>query len=195
MILFVDTETTGLNPRDGAKLVEIAAVDQDGKTIVDTLLDPGVAIPATATAIHGIGDADVRGKPALTDLAWFGDMLWNAERVVFYNAQFDTGFLPKGWCEPGRTHCAMMRFSAWRLATGRGARWVKLIDAAREAGHEWTGQAHRAMADTLAARSVWQFLSKEFPCLPGYPATIDGYTAAHRAWRERQAFANKAVQA
>lgn len=184
MILFVDTETTGLDPRAGAKLVEIAALDGAGTVKIDTLLDPGVAIPDSASAIHGIRDADVAGKPRLEDLTWFADLLAQADRVVFYNAAFDTAFLPPGWLAPSKVHCAMMRFSAYRDSLGQGARWAKLDQAASWARHQWTGEAHRALADAAATKSVWEYLAREFPCLPGYPATIDGYAKAHADWRE-----------
>ncbi len=187
MMLFADTETTGLRPSEGARLVEVAAVDEGGASRVDTLVDPGVPIPAKATEIHGIGDADVAGKAKLTDMPWIGELFGIAERVVFYNAEFDVQFFPAGWLVPSRTHCAMLRFSAWRQTNGQGSRWVRLADAAQIAGHVWTGAAHRAMADALAARSVWTFLSREFPCWPGFPATIEGYRAAHAEWKARQA--------
>lgn len=74
----IDTETTGLDPAT-ARIVQIACVRINNGRIIDeryaTLVDPGIAIPASSTAIHGIDAARVRGAPlfadALTDLMEF----------------------------------------------------------------------------------------------------------------------------
>lgn len=70
-VVFFDTETTGTNPR-ADRIVEIACVKvhPDGRReSLVRRLDPGMAIPPGATAIHGIGDADVRGLPGFWDVA------------------------------------------------------------------------------------------------------------------------------
>ena len=43
----LDTETTGLGPRD--RVVEISCIDRDGNVLVDSLVNPGIAIPAAST--------------------------------------------------------------------------------------------------------------------------------------------------
>lgn len=69
----IDTETTGLDARQ-ARIVQIAAVIvsrgriTDGAAI-DTLVDPGIPIPAATTAIHGIATPDVAGKPSFKEIA------------------------------------------------------------------------------------------------------------------------------
>ena len=40
----------------------------------------------------------------------------------------------------------------------RDWRWHKLVNAAYDVGHTWTGNAHRALGDTLATRSVWRWM-------------------------------------
>ena len=70
-VVFFDTETTGVNPRLD-RIVEIACVKihPDGREERWVRrLDPGVRIPAGATAIHGIRDEDVRGLPTFRDVA------------------------------------------------------------------------------------------------------------------------------
>lgn len=61
----IDTESTGLNP-DLARIVRISVlrVEPDGRqSLRSELIDPGTPIPASATAVHGITDEDVAGKP------------------------------------------------------------------------------------------------------------------------------------
>jgi DNA polymerase-3 subunit epsilon len=70
-VVFFDTETTGVNPRLD-RIVEIACVKihPDGREERWVRrLDPGMHIPAGATAIHGIRDQDVRGLPTFRDAA------------------------------------------------------------------------------------------------------------------------------
>lgn len=66
-----DTETTGVSPASD-RIVELGAVLCNGGQIVDerkVRINPGCPIPAGASAIHGITDADVAGKPPFAAVA------------------------------------------------------------------------------------------------------------------------------
>jgi DNA polymerase-3 subunit epsilon len=70
-IVFFDVETTGTNPR-ADRIVEIAClkVSPDGaRGEWERRLNPGMPIPPSSTAIHGISDADVAGLPGFRELA------------------------------------------------------------------------------------------------------------------------------
>jgi DNA polymerase III epsilon subunit-like protein len=154
MALFLDTETTGLSPSKGDTLVEIAIVDAAGRTVIDTLVNPGQPIPPRASAVHGITDDMVRGYPTLSQLMPRIRQIVTNQTIVIYNSNFDAPFFPGGLQEAKAIECAMRRF-----ATATGApRSQKLDFAARHVGHQWTGAAHRALADALACRSVWCWL-------------------------------------
>jgi DNA polymerase III epsilon subunit-like protein len=106
-----------------------------------------------ASAIHGITDDMVRGKPKLQALLpRIGDIA-AGEQIVIYNAVFDTQFFPGGLRQARMISCAMKTF-----AETLGGPWRKLDVAARHVGHLWTGDQHRALADALACRSVWLWL-------------------------------------
>lgn len=162
--LYLDTETTGLNPSfpNYDRIVELAIVNGAGEVLMNTLVNPEQPIPARAADIHGINDAMVESAPTLADL-WL-DVRERVEgrHIVIYNAQFDRGFFPNGLRNAARISCAMLRFSeVFGERKGRhGYRWQRLALAAAHVGHEWTGEAHRALADTLACRSVWQWLEQ-----------------------------------
>ena len=69
----VDTETTGLDART-ARLVQIGAVRLGGGSLdkserFEQLVDPGVPIPAIASAIHGIKDEHVGNAPSFSAIA------------------------------------------------------------------------------------------------------------------------------
>jgi DNA polymerase-3 subunit epsilon len=153
MTLYLDTETTGLSPARGDAIVEVAIVDGSGRVLIDTLVNPGRSIPWQASSIHGITDDMVRGKPTLAQLMPRVLEIIDSEQVVIYNARFDAPFFPGALSQARSIECAMLRF-----ADARGGRWQKLDMAAQHVGHRWTGVAHRALADTLACRSVWNWL-------------------------------------
>lgn len=153
MALYLDTETTGFSAAAGDTIVEIAIVNDAGRAVLESLVNPRRTIPWQASDIHGITDDMVRGKPTL-------DTLWPrireivaGEQIVIYNSVFDTQFFPGRLQQARVVSCAMTCF-----ADKVGGRWRKLDIAARHVGHRWTGDAHRALADALACRSVWLWL-------------------------------------
>lgn len=95
-VLF-DTETTGLDPLTGDRVIEIAALelinDLPTGQHFHALIDPQRDIPSDATRIHGIANAHIVGKPLFDSvaaelLAFFGE-----GKLIAHNAPFDFGFL------------------------------------------------------------------------------------------------------
>lgn len=100
-----DVETTGLDPRKGDRIVEIAGVRVEGGGIREEhtfveLVNPERAIPWEAKRINKIDDVDVAGAPTIDQV--LPRFLAFAENslLVAHNAQFDMGFL-----EVERQHC------------------------------------------------------------------------------------------
>jgi DNA polymerase-3 subunit epsilon len=95
-ILF-DTETTGLEPAQGHRVIEIAALelinDLPTGAHFHALIDPERDIPDDATRIHGITASHLRGKPRFPEIV--ADLLaFLADGpLVAHNAPFDFGFL------------------------------------------------------------------------------------------------------
>jgi len=159
--VYLDTETTGFGGR--AEVVEIAIVDAAGRALLDTLVRPVEAIPADASAIHGIFDGDVAGAPAWPELYEEIRGLLEGRPVVVYNAEYDAGIvlaccgrhalLPPA--DIGGWHCAMRQFAAYRgvHSPRRGGwRWHQLGVAA---GHFGVAPGeHRALGDALVCREV-----------------------------------------
>lgn len=96
-VVAIDTETCALGPgRD--RIVQFCAQQLDGDlNVLDTwteLVHPGRRIPAAATAIHGISDEMVAGKPPFAHFAPKLRALFGRETVFMaYNAAFDFGVL------------------------------------------------------------------------------------------------------
>ncbi|WP_130470497.1 DNA polymerase III subunit epsilon [Candidatus Magnetaquicoccus inordinatus] len=94
--IVLDTETTGLNPAEGDRIVEIGCIEmlhtRRGKQFY-SLINPERDIPADAVRIHGITQEKVANAPRFADLvdsflAFIGD-----DTLVIHNASFDIGFL------------------------------------------------------------------------------------------------------
>lgn len=162
--IYLDTETTGLNP-DSDEMLEIAIVDDSGNILLNTLLKPSAnSTWPEAEAIHGITPEMVIDAPALSEIASTIEEIVNGQDVIIYNADYDSGFLGTLLSKAKSIKCCMI---AWAEHCGewseeRGCyRWKKLIDAASSVHFEWPGEAHRALADSLACRAVWQHLKAQ----------------------------------
>ena len=93
-----DTETTGLEPSKGDKIVAIGAVRiEKGKILKDaifhTLVNPERPIPPQATKIHGITDEMVKDKPPLREVLPKFLTFCRDTVLVAHNAAFDLKFL------------------------------------------------------------------------------------------------------
>jgi DNA polymerase-3 subunit epsilon len=94
-----DTETTGLDPQGGDRLVEIGCVEmvnrvETGRTF-HAYFNPERSMPAAAEAVHGLSDTFLADKPLFSShaaelLEFLGD-----SPLVAHNAGFDFGFLDK----------------------------------------------------------------------------------------------------
>lgn len=93
--LFLDLETTGLKKSD--HVVEVGIIDAQGQVLFSSLVNPGCPIPADASEVNGVTDADVIDAPAWPEvLPLLGRLLANRV-VVAHNAKFEAKFLPKEW--------------------------------------------------------------------------------------------------
>jgi DNA polymerase III subunit epsilon len=95
--IVLDTETTGLEPAQGHRLVEIGAVEIVNQTatgaVFHRLIDPERDVPDEAARVHGHTTQMLRGKPRFAELvdeflAFIGE-----DRLVIHNAEFDMRFI------------------------------------------------------------------------------------------------------
>lgn len=95
--IFLDTETTGLDPSQGHRIIEIAAVEVINRRITKNhfhvYLNPDREIDAGAQEVHGITLEFLQDKPRFPDVvADFLDFIADGELII-HNAPFDVGFL------------------------------------------------------------------------------------------------------
>jgi len=94
--LLLDTETTGLDPKMGHRIIEIAAVELVNRRLTGRhlhfRLDPERDIDFAATEVHGLTRDDLRGKPRFREVAGeFVDFSRGCEWII-HNAAFDVAF-------------------------------------------------------------------------------------------------------
>ena len=95
--IVLDTETTGLNPLDGHRIIEIGCVELEDNLPTGkewhTYLNPERAVPEAAQAVHGLDEKFLSDKPFFKEVySDFISFLGEAELVI-HNAKFDIGFL------------------------------------------------------------------------------------------------------
>jgi DNA polymerase-3 subunit epsilon len=95
--IVLDTETTGLDPYQGHRLVEIGCIEllnriPSGQTF-HCYVNPERDVPAEAFAVHGISTEQLKDKPLFAEIA--DDLLAfiGEAPLVAHNAMFDLGFL------------------------------------------------------------------------------------------------------
>jgi DNA polymerase-3 subunit epsilon len=105
--IVLDTETTGLDPLGGDRLIEIGCIELDNRfptgRIFHKYLNPDRSVPASAVAIHGITDEDLKDKPRFADICQELIEFIGEAPLVAHNAAFDLGFLNAELERCGRT--------------------------------------------------------------------------------------------
>ncbi len=95
--VILDTETTGLDPKKGDRVIEIGCVEIYNRIPTGReyhcFINPEREVPAEAEAVHGLSSAFLRDKPLFRAVAKpFLDFIAN-DPLVIHNANFDVGFL------------------------------------------------------------------------------------------------------
>lgn len=93
----LDTETTGLNPNEGHRVIEIGCVEIIDRRVTGkhfhTYLNPERMIERAAFEVHGLSDSFLADKPLFSQIQeQFLEFVKEAELII-HNAPFDVGFL------------------------------------------------------------------------------------------------------
>ncbi|WP_043767059.1 DNA polymerase III subunit epsilon [Algiphilus aromaticivorans] len=94
--IVLDTETTGLEPSEGHRIIEIGCVVMEQRRVVDQLhwyLNPERDIDEGAFAVHGISRAFLADKPRFAERAAELLDFLRGHELLIHNADFDVGFL------------------------------------------------------------------------------------------------------
>jgi CBS domain-containing protein len=162
-VAVLDLETTGLNVRQD-RVAEVAAVCMVGGRVleapgIEQLVNPGIGMPASASAIHGLRDQDLRQMPPFAAVAPRLRALLAGRVVVGHHVAFDLAVLRHEaaragleWPEPVALDVAMLL----------GALEPSQVDLSLDAMARYLGvditRRHRAMGDCLAAARCYAAL-------------------------------------
>ena len=95
--VILDTETTGLNPATGDRIIEIGCVEMVGRRLTDRTfhhyINPERDIDAGAFAVHGLSREFLSDKPVFGNIVEQLIEFVDGAEIVIHNAAFDLGFL------------------------------------------------------------------------------------------------------
>ena len=97
--IVLDTETTGLDPDDGHKIIEIGCIEILNRNITNNTfhkyINPNREIDIEASKIHGLTNSFLRDKPLFEEVySEFSEYISDSPLII-HNAPFDIGFLKK----------------------------------------------------------------------------------------------------
>ncbi len=104
--IVVDTETTGLSPAAGHRIVEIGCLELVNHvptgSVFHEYLNPERSVPEEALRIHGLTDEFLAAKPSFEAVADAFLEFVAGSRLIIHNAEFDLGFLNAELARAGR---------------------------------------------------------------------------------------------
>ncbi len=104
--IVLDTETTGLDPDDGHKIIEIGCIEIVNRSVTDNsfhkYINPEREIDIEASKVHGLTSSNLRDKPKFHQIHdEFIDYIDDSPLII-HNAPFDIGFLKKEFSYIGK---------------------------------------------------------------------------------------------
>ena len=95
--VILDTETTGLSPQQGHRIIEIGCVEMINRRLTGRefhhYLQPDRKIDPGATHVHGITNDQLKGKPRFKQIAEDLKIFLKGAELIIHNATFDIGFI------------------------------------------------------------------------------------------------------
>lgn len=165
--IVLDTETTGLEPAEGHRIIEIGCVVLENRRPIDTLhwyLNPERDIDEGALAVHGISRAFLSDKPRFAErVTELLDFLRGHELLI-HNADFDVGFLDAELARTGlpeRIGDICLVTDTWALAKKKHPGQKNSLDALckRYMVDNSNRQLHGALLDAQLLADVYLALT------------------------------------
>jgi len=184
--IVLDTETTGLEPEQGHRIIEIGCVEMVNRRLsgrhFHQYVRPDRQIDPAAFAVHGISDESLVDKPLFVDVAEVFLAFVEGAELIIHNAPFDVGFLNHelarvgGGQSPLETYCSVLDTLALARNLHPGLR--NSLDALckRYGVDNSERDLHGALLDA-------EILAEVYLAMTGGQATLDLSAAAPAASR------------
>lgn len=129
--VLIDLETTGLPHHSSVEIIEIGVINHQGEVLLNSLIKPRWPIPAQASAVNGLYDADVANAPLLSEIYPQLLRIVADQTAVAFNSDFEESILEIARQREGLPHlmpqawyCSMRAYRAFygarhRIGLGR----------------------------------------------------------------------------
>jgi len=181
----LDTETTGFEPGEGHRMVELACVElvnlmPTGREL-HLYFDPERDMPAEAEAVHGLSRDFLTGKPKFIELVGEFEAFMQDSRLVAHNAPFDVRFLNAELIRAGRPKLTCAVQDTLQLARNKFPGSPASLDAlCRRFGIDLSErEKHGALIDTRLLAKVYLELMGGLQ--PGFSLAVDARVTAAAA--------------
>ena len=183
--IVIDTETTGLDPNDGHRIVEVACIElmhhvPTGRKF-HCYLNPGRDMPEDALAVHGLTAEFLASQPAFEAIADEFATFIADDRLVIHNAEFDLAFINAELARLGRPALACAFVDTLAVARRRFPGAPASLDAlCRRFAIDLTArEKHGADIDCGLLAAVYvELLGGRQPGLDFAAAAVDGIAVA-----------------
>lgn len=158
-LVFIDTETTGLRPDLGHRVVEIAALRTDGLQKVaefSALVNPQRTLDPGAMAVNGITPDMVADAPTFAEILPKLNELLSGAAIVMHNAPFDMSFLEAEYSIAGQTIAPEVVLDTLMLARRQYYFPSNSLGNIARTLNISTPNAHRALGDVLTTFAVFR---------------------------------------
>jgi DNA polymerase-3 subunit epsilon len=185
--IVLDTETTGLDPTKGDRLIEIGCIELYNRIPTGReyhqFINPDRDVPPEAEAVHGISTQFLRDKPRFQDIADAFLEFIAGDMLVIHNAQFDVSFLSAELVRLGKAPIAMSRvIDTLALARRKHPAGPNSLDAlCKRYGVDNSKRTkHGALMDSLLLADVYVELLGERQATLGLAQSAGGKNGAAR---------------
>lgn len=162
----LDLETTGFDP-DADQVLEVAAIKfQDGKILekFETLINPGVEIPAMVSHITGINHETIKDAPSFDQISADLSKFLGVTPIVGHNIEFDLNFLEAKGIPILNPQVDTLKLASI-LLTDMPSLSLETISRQLNIIHE---NKHRAMSDAHVCFELFQLLVAKISDIPAH---------------------------
>jgi DNA polymerase-3 subunit epsilon len=161
----LDTETTGLQPALGDRVIEIAILRLEDNGLageLSELVNPERPISPGASRVNGLYDSHVADAPRFVEIADQIAELLDGALIIAHNAEFDAAFVAAEWTLTGRPFL----LNPWACTLQLARRQYNfdrnsLREVARALDVSY-GRAHRAMGDAWTTARIFRRMVRDF---------------------------------